>query len=203
MGYFNSVMGFHESTGSPMLLSCEDFRAGVTLCSLLDRDTHGSFYTWSRNRNGHIISSRLDRAFCNSKFLDSWSQIAAFTLHSTHYDHFPFLVDCNLKSLVGPRPFRFQKMWLFHPTFLDLVKRVWSSRQEGSAMSKLISKLKFLKKELKVWNWTVFGDLNKNIMATEDKLASIQLHFDLEGHSEDLLRQELDATSALGGVCFY
>ena len=61
--------------------------------------------------------------------------------------------------------------------FLGLVKRVWSSKREGSAMSQLIFKLKFLKKELKDWNSTVFGDLYKNIVAAQDKLASIELLF--------------------------
>ena len=64
-------------------------------------------------------------------------------------------------------------------------------------MSQLISKLMFSKKELKVLNWTVFGGLNKNIVAAQDKLASIQLRFDSEGCSKDLLHQELDAVSAL------
>ena len=64
-------------------------------------------------------------------------------------------------------------------------------------MSQLIFKLKFLKKDLKDWNSTVFGDLNKNIVAAQDKLASIQLRFDQEGCLENLLCHELDAVSIL------
>ena len=43
----------------------------MTICNLIDLDTQGSMHTWSGSRNGHAISSRLDRAFCNSLFLDS------------------------------------------------------------------------------------------------------------------------------------
>ena len=39
IGYFNAVMGTHETTSLPQLVSCDDFRAGVTICYLIDLDT--------------------------------------------------------------------------------------------------------------------------------------------------------------------
>ena len=72
LGDFNSVMGAHETTGILKRQSCEEFRAGVTLCNLTDLDTQGPFYTWRGFRKGKIIMSRLDRAFCNEGFLDQW-----------------------------------------------------------------------------------------------------------------------------------
>ena len=140
---------------------------------------------------------RLDCAFCNSLFLDSWSQIACLTLPRSHSNHFPLLLDCTLEVSSGPKPFHFQGMWLSHPTFLDLVKRVWSFPQVGSSMSQLIAKLKLLKRELKVWNWSIFGDLNRSISATQDQIFVIQNRLASEGHSDDLLRLEMEAIADL------
>ena len=122
IGDFNAVIGTHETTSQPRSVSCDDFCAWVTICNLIDLDTQDSMYTWSGSHNGRVISSRLDQAFCNSLFLDYWSQIACLTLPRTYFDPFPLLLDCTLEISSGPKPFRFQGMWLSHPTFLVLVK---------------------------------------------------------------------------------
>ncbi|PON33777.1 hypothetical protein PanWU01x14_349870 [Parasponia andersonii] len=36
LGDINSVMGAHETTGIIKRRSCEDFRAGITLCNMID-----------------------------------------------------------------------------------------------------------------------------------------------------------------------
>ncbi|PON43416.1 Endonuclease/exonuclease/phosphatase, partial [Parasponia andersonii] len=63
LGDFNSVMGAHETTGVLKRQSCEDFRAGVTICNLTDLDSQGPFYTWRGFQRGKIVMSHLDRAF--------------------------------------------------------------------------------------------------------------------------------------------
>ena len=101
-------MGTHETTSSPRSVSCDDFHAGMTIWNLIDLDTHGSMYTWSCSHNGHVILSSLDRAFGNSLFLDSWSEIACLTLPRSHLDHFPLLLDYTLEVSSSPKPFHFQ-----------------------------------------------------------------------------------------------
>ena len=64
-------------------------------------------------------------------------------------------------------------------------------------MSQLIAKLKLLKRELKVWNWSIFGDLNRSISATQDQIFVIQNRLASEGHSDDLLRLEMEAIADL------
>ncbi|PON85920.1 Endonuclease/exonuclease/phosphatase, partial [Trema orientale] len=175
MGDFNSVMGSHETTGVLKRQSCEEFRAGVTLCDLIDLDTQGPLYTWRGMRRGKIIMSRLDRAFCNEGFIDQWQKISCICLPRSHSDHHPLLISSSKTSSNGPRPFRFQGMWLSHPTFKDLVAKVWSQHYPGlQPMSLLVKKLKDLKTELKVWNWQVFGDLRLNISTANDRVLAIQ-----------------------------
>ena len=60
-------------------------------------------------------------------------------------------------------------------------------------MSQLIAKLKLLKRELKVWNFSVFGDLNRNISTTQDQIFVIQNRWASEGCYEDLLILEMEA----------
>ena len=146
LGDFNAVMGAHESTSSPKALSCSDFRAGVTICDLVDIDSQGSLYTWQGFWNGKFVCFRLDRAFCNSSLLDSWSQVSCVSLPCVHLDHHPILVSCSFHCNSGPRPFRFQGMWVFHYGFMDRVKKVWLLPQLGSPPMKLASKLKLLKR---------------------------------------------------------
>ena len=88
-------------------------------------------------------------------------------------------------------------MWLSHPSFKDVVTSVWSRPYFGSPISVLVKKLKDLKCELKVWNWTVFGDLKLNISKASEKVLSVQQQLATEGPSDSLLFQEIDALSTL------
>ncbi|PON38505.1 Endonuclease/exonuclease/phosphatase [Parasponia andersonii] len=80
LGDFNSVMGAHETTGIIKRRSCEKFRAGVTLCDLVDLHSQGPFYTWHGFRWGQLVMSRLDRAFCNNNFLNLWHLVSSICL---------------------------------------------------------------------------------------------------------------------------
>lgn len=61
-------------------------------------------------------------------------------------------------------------MWSEHQDCLRLVTEVWSRKVDGCPMSVLAQKLKNLKKELKVWNKDVFGDINERV-----KMAQIEV----------------------------
>ncbi|PON50380.1 hypothetical protein PanWU01x14_223520, partial [Parasponia andersonii] len=53
-------------------------------------------------------------------------------------------------------------------------------------MSILTAKLKDLKRELKVWNWQVFGELKLNITKASEKVLSRQERLTNEGFSDSL-----------------
>ncbi|PON57860.1 Endonuclease/exonuclease/phosphatase [Parasponia andersonii] len=167
-------MGAHETTGIIKRRSCEDFRAGVTLCNLLDLETQGPSYTWHGTRGGWIVMSRLDRTFCNDAFLEHWSQVSSIYLPRLSSDHHLLLLSSSMNTSTSPRPFRFQGMWLLHSNFKDFVRNVWCRPCVSSPMSILTVKLKDLKRELKVWNWQVFGELKLNISKASEKVLSIQ-----------------------------
>ncbi|KAK2638051.1 hypothetical protein Ddye_025846 [Dipteronia dyeriana] len=80
----------------------------------------------------------------------------------------------------GPRPFRFQGMWVSHLSFLNLVRSVWSSSITGNGNGIVVQKLKLLKKALRKWNWEVFGDITLNVTKANEKMMLIQGRIDSE-----------------------
>lgn len=74
-------------------------------------------------------------------------------------NHFSILLDCGSLSR-GPGYFKFDNMWLKFGGFLDKVQHWWFSYQfQGSPSFVLACKFKSLKKDTKVWNEQVFGNV--------------------------------------------
>ena len=120
-----------------------------------------------------MVLSRFDRAICSHSFLDVWSQIACVTLPRSHSDHHPSLISYIVRVSSGPRPFRFQGMWISYPSFLDFFRSVWSSTIAGSGTKVVVQKLKMLKHTLRKWNWEVFGDIALNVTNANEKVMLI------------------------------
>ena len=130
----------------------------------------------------------------------AWSQIACVTLPRSHSDHHPLLVSCSTGVSTGPRPFRFQGMWVSHPSFLNLVRSVWSSSITGSGTGVVVQKLKLLKMALRRWNWEVFGDIALNVTNANEKVMLIQGRIGSESFLVYLFRLETTALADLDSV---
>ena len=173
IGYFNAVLGAHEKSGGcpPMRLACMEFKRMSDSCDLIHLDTTGAPFTWSNGwrSRGHI-ELRLDRAFFNSSWLDYWSISNCQTLPRLVSDHNPLIFTALKWIPSGPRPFRFQSMWLLHESFMEVLSSCWKSTMVmGCPMLVILSKLRALKDCLKCWNKSVFGDIH----ATVDEARSI------------------------------
>ena len=104
----------------------------------------------------------------------------------------------------GPVPFRFKSMWLEHEDFEKFVEVKWRSYNlSGTAMGVLTSKLRLLKKDLRVWNSSIFGNVHVAVDKANNILEDIQLKIANEGYSEDLYNQEIKAHSALAKALNY
>ena len=79
-------------------------------------------------------------------------------------DHCRILLDVG-GIRTGPRPFRFEIMWLRVEGFKDLLKQWWHGLNFfGSFSFILAEKLKALKGILKSWNKEVFGRVERRIV---------------------------------------
>ena len=74
-------------------------------------------------------------------------------------DHFPILLECGFIQN-GRSPFQFENMWLKSEEFLLKVKGWWESYTfRGSPSFVVASKLKALKRDIKIWNEEEFGNI--------------------------------------------
>ena len=201
LGDFNCVLGAHEKRGGilPKAVSCSDFQAMSTSCDLFHLPTKGMPFTWTNKRGvGRQVEMRLDRCLINTSWIDVWCNSDCTTLTRTSSDHCPLLV-CFSKLVVSrPCPFRFQRMWIDHPGFMNLVANVWKEFQFfGHPMYVLASKLRALKQELRNWNKSVFGDVNLVVEEAFADLDNIQQKISDLGPTDDRLKREADIDSRL------
>ncbi|RVW70583.1 putative ribonuclease H protein [Vitis vinifera] len=131
---------------------------------LTDLPLQGGRCTWNGGR-GSQSWARLDRFLVTQNWLDHFSGVVQSRLPRPTSDHFPILLECGgLRR--GPSPFRFENMWLKVVGFKNLLRGWWQETVvRGTASFRLASKLKELKKKIKVWNREVFGrlEVNKNL----------------------------------------
>ena len=66
-------------------------------------------------------------------------------------DHWPIVLDTNPFKW-GPTPFRFENMWLQHPSFKENFRNWWRGFQgNGWEGHKFMRRLQFVKANLKEW----------------------------------------------------
>ena len=94
-------------------------------------------------------------------------------------------------------PFKFYKMWTSHIDCHKLVLDNWSKGVKGHNMAKVQAKLRNVKNAFKVWNQTVFGDVDRQVKLAVDEVNRIQQLIDSEGFSDQLYRQDLEAQLVL------
>lgn len=108
-------------------------------------------------------------------------------------DHCAIVVKSWVKDW-GPKPFKTIDAWLVEPGFKELVKEKWNSYEVyGNGISNFKDKLKLLKRDLKEWNRSVFGNLEDNrrkIMKEIEKLDIKDANCDLS-EGENMRRLEL------------
>ncbi|KAM1304224.1 hypothetical protein ACFX2F_021920 [Malus domestica] len=138
---------------------------------------------------------RLDRCLGNFQWIDAWSLLECSTLPRISSDHCPLLVSFSKLTITPKAPFRFHSMWLDHQDFFPLVEDVWkSSNFYGCPMYVLGAKLRVLKSRIKVWNKSVFGDVNMNVDKAFDALDEIQKEISSLGPSEERFTKEDNAS---------
>ena len=111
--------------------------------------------TWKNDRAGEArISKRLDRFFALSSLLPHIQKHRVWANPSEVSDHYPVCLEWNTKFCVNIYPFKFNRAWLLEEGFSNLVKDYWTPDRSplgDNDISSLVSKLKGLKVEVKLW----------------------------------------------------
>ncbi|KAF5480638.1 hypothetical protein F2P56_001374 [Juglans regia] len=152
-----------------------EFNACIQHCGLLDLPYVRNRLSWCNGRLGvRCIWARLDRVLVNMTFINLWGDVHVEYLPRSSSDHLPMVVSlCREQSMVA-RPFRFQCMWGTHEGFLPLVKEVWYVFIDGCPMFPISKKLKALKGALRKWNVEVFGRVEVELKALENRIVALE-----------------------------
>ncbi|XP_074299014.1 uncharacterized protein LOC141630019 [Silene latifolia] len=110
--------------------------------------------------------------------LDDLSARGAFYTCYVHFlpkgmfDNCPCLIKFEMEVQRRGTPFKYFNMWSLVPEYFDIVQTVWNIECQGTAMYKVVTKLKGLKYKLKKLNKDQFGDIYYQLLlgsATEVK----------------------------------
>ena len=157
---------------------------------LMDMDLYGIQFTLSNKRVGNeCIQTRLDRALISS----DWTKDFICKLEACQKigsDHFPLIFTSAKINLKKNFPFRFEKMWMQHPQFESKMEEWWSIGIEGTTLFRVASKLKNVKREVKIWNKNCFGNIFENKSAIKEDIQKTQDKIQKEGYTPDLLIEE-------------
>ncbi|XP_050113925.1 uncharacterized protein LOC126592246 [Malus sylvestris] len=201
IGDFNAILGAHEQMGGgrPSQASCAQFSNMSDTCNFTHLNTSGAAFTWSNGwRSRGRTERRLDRSLCDISWFDSWPHSNCIALPKVVSDHNPLIFSGSRVLSSGHRPFRFQSMWVQHPSFRETVTHCWRNTVVyGCPMFIILQKLKALKTCLRQWNFSVFGDVHNRVANARHNLSMIQQRISTEDINNDLFEEEIVAKTTV------
>ena len=160
-----------------------DFKSFISDLDLIEIHTEDGWYTWFRGAS----KSKLDKTFVQAEWFVKYPTLKTSLLKRSISDHCPLLTHTHDMDW-GPKPFRFQNIWLTHKGCMEVVRKTWGQSNNTDIMMRL----KKVKEELKIWNKKDFGNI-------EDKISSLEceIHrWDHIANSRDLSEVELKERAA-------
>ncbi|KAL9669594.1 hypothetical protein QQ045_007141 [Rhodiola kirilowii] len=106
-------------------------------------------------------------------------------------DHCPLLISF-VKSSRKSAGFKYLRAWDSHTEFLDVVQEAWSGNLHANPLLNFALKLQALRRRLKAWNWTSFGNTSSNLRSLSRKIAFLEQQFQV--HGSESLRDSIQET---------
>ncbi|XP_074271284.1 uncharacterized protein LOC141595214 [Silene latifolia] len=190
MGDFNAVMYANERLGG--LVKDEEmvpFQDTVAECDLQDLKSYGAFFTWNNKQPSDTrVFSRIDRALVNDSWLNVWTEFyATFTVEG-EFDHCPCIISSARSLEFQKKPFKFFNMWCRAPEYHQVVQHNWNINVYGTAMFRVVKRLKLIKPSLKNLNGSLFSDIERNT----DVSYKVMIHTQQELQKDPYNKQLMD-----------
>ena len=197
IGDFNQILYKEEKFSFNMgsIVGANLFQQVISELHLCNLVASGQKFTWMNNREEEgFVMERLDRAFASVDWVNSYPQYFLLNLPIVDSNHGPILLNFEKQLPFRKRPFRFELMWINHPSCKDMIHQAWNLHTKGSRGAQLNNKLANVKKEAIGWNKSVFGKVELEI---KKKLAELQEMQDSivsieDVRKEKILREELE-----------
>ncbi|XP_021802373.1 uncharacterized protein LOC110746460 [Prunus avium] len=128
-GDFNELVNNSEKCGGNPFSHRGGLVDWIDRNQLIDLGFIGAQFTWCRqNDNGVLTWERLDRGLSNIDWRHKFPEAFVRHLPRVKSDHCPLLISLQSSHLpcANVKPFRFQAMWLLHPTFRSFVAEKWA-----------------------------------------------------------------------------
>lgn len=142
IGDFNNILALAEKQGGIQLhtIHMSRFMNFVNTCGLIDLQPKGSLFSWwNKQQPPNNIYERLDRALPNSSWLNRFPLTELSNLPISGSDHGLILLSFHNVAHTRSKCFKYEAMWLQHPTFLDIVKQVWNTPTHGSSLQQFLT----------------------------------------------------------------
>jgi hypothetical protein len=129
------------------------FNAIIDGLCLQELQMSGWKFTWANNLVNPTYE-KLDRVLMSTEWEHKFPLSSVVALNRDISDHTPLLLNTNTSSLSNAQhSFKFELGWLLRDGFVDMVKEIWSSVDEGnSAMERWQAKIRRLRQHLRGWS---------------------------------------------------
>lgn len=175
-GDFNEIISLSEKIGGREedTTGMHDFHNFIHDTGMIDAGFFGNPYTWCNNRRSATrIWQRLDRALISIAFQNSFPALKIYHLSRVGSDHTP-LCFCFLDIGAAPKSrFVFQRIWVDHSDFQQMVAHTWSKTYSGYPGTRFTKKMSHLRRILKNWNWTGFGNLKEKMVQLQNRVMEL------------------------------
>ena len=129
-----------------LIASAELFQQVLSDLQLCDLMASGQQFTWMNKREeDSFVMERLDRAFASTEWINHYHLYYLRNLPINRSDYGPIILDFEHQTPFRNRPFRFEQMWITHPSYRDMVSKAWEWQSSGSRAAKLRNKLNNIK----------------------------------------------------------
>ena len=134
----------------------------------------GRKYTWANSLQTPTYE-KLDRILMATEWEEKFPLSNVIALNRDISDHTPLLLNTrDSPSSATQHQFKFEPEWLLRDGFMDMVKEVWESVDQGpTPMETWQAKIRRLHQHLRGWSKNTSGKLKKEKKKILDKLDSL------------------------------
>ncbi|CAK8532778.1 unnamed protein product [Lathyrus sativus] len=145
MGDFNNVIHINDRIGGNDVTETKytDICSMMDNVGLFEKESKGSYYTWSNNHTAGTIYSRIDHVLANVEWLQQHTDITLHILPPSVLDHSLLLMTgtANVHNQYRKPIFRFYNCIMDFEGYSALVEKNWNVPIVGNPMFILCNKL--------------------------------------------------------------